>query len=954
MMKPTFIRLTALLVGVVIFVSCNERFNDLQSQIDDIRSEQIDDINKSISSLETVDASLHSYIESLQKEDETIKSDIESLRDKGAELSERIATLESNAKQIEAQITVLQEKDSSLESQISELKEYVDKQINATKDWASSTFSTLEQFNALSESVSGIRSDMDSHSSKLTQVSEDLAAAKSSLEKSISDLETTLKSWVEGRLAEYYTKKETDEQLSALGDSLLHFKTDLAGLSSKVESLIKLIQSVVVMPSYSDGSVSCDKFDNNVFYFEVLPAGLAGELAEAGVSVFRLQTISTQTKAAPSVSTLAINSVTAEGNVLAITVSGESLPDAFFNYEYSISASLQINYAYSSYATAYFPLYSLGSEDPNNPDEDTEQPTEDMMGSVVNTRTFVFQAEYAGAGDALIKRLLNTSGTFDESIGATVVHDGLVPSLSDQDYSDIMTLIARGGCVVYCSATSNNVDIFIRNLQRIGSALKQNGGLSFTEDGFEAYNAIMLISETDGKMLPKSLSLHDTNGVLCDIYAFKGRDKYIVADLNEPQDIITVTTNEGDGADAAPTEDMLTLSVDNANSKYLTGLHADGLAEWIDGQNKSRGQALLYQAANVSSTYMDLDKVSKAHTERFSFTAYGAHKQAPVTVLYEIWPVNNTDGDDYYLIHQHIAVENSKLKCGPEEENKWNRYRVNEFYGDGRQAYHAYMSGVKNEIKLLGDNVSLDYKSPTNNIGTSSFSESSGWSLSTSFINPTLSGGISMSKSWSYTVNDLEMTYTARNKDGATQWEYNSTSHPWMKQPNYHGQCKDTQKNDFDLDFCWVWCVENADKQYSFQGKITVEMEGTWKDVKYFSKRGYKTFSTTFVKNIDLPQPPRYEQEWNMRMTPNNYDAFRLLQEKLPNHWKQDMYLYTVTADDTIQIDRWIDRVSTILEKNPIIVKDAFNVKETDPVSFSLEWKRLDQSKAYKKVQYNF
>lgn len=379
-MKPTFIRLASLLVGVAVFASCNEdKINDLQSQIDAIKSEQlagidaqIKSINESLASLESVDASLHAYIESLQNEDESIKADIETLRNKDialdgeidglkdsdAALSERIAVLEANAKQLEAQISALQEKDTALESQISELKEYVDKQIAGTKDWAYATFSTLEQFNALSESVSGIRSDVDSLSSKLTQVSEDLATAKSGLEKSISDLETSLKSWVEERLAEYYTKNETDGQFSAVGDSLALFKTNLADLSSKVESLINQIQSVVVMPSYADGSVACTKSDNNIIYFEVFPAGLAEELAEAGISAFRLQTLSTQTKAAPNVSTLAISSVTAEGNTLALKVSGKTLPEAFFAGESPVSASLQINYAYSSYATAYFPLHS--------------------------------------------------------------------------------------------------------------------------------------------------------------------------------------------------------------------------------------------------------------------------------------------------------------------------------------------------------------------------------------------------------------------------------------------------------------------------------------------------------------------------------------------------------------------------------------------------------------------
>lgn len=36
---------------------------------------------------------------------------------------------------------------------------------------------------------------------------------------------------------------------------------------------------------------------------------------------------------------------------------GKTLPDAFFAGESPVSASLQINYGYTSYATAYFPLH---------------------------------------------------------------------------------------------------------------------------------------------------------------------------------------------------------------------------------------------------------------------------------------------------------------------------------------------------------------------------------------------------------------------------------------------------------------------------------------------------------------------------------------------------------------------------------------------------------------------
>lgn len=598
-----------------------------------------------------------------------------------------------------------------------------------------------------------------------------------------------------------------------------------------------------------------------------------------------------------------------------------------------------------------------GFNEIDKPDEATEQPTEDAVAVMVNTKTFVFQNEYTGTGTALVRRLSNTSNSFDETVKAAVIHDNCVSSLSDKNYSDIMTLIARGGCIIYNSATRNNTDAFIRGLKRIGNTMLQSGDLQFTEEGWTAYERIMQISEdSTGLLLPPSLQLHDTNGELCDIYAFKGFDQYVVADLNEPQSIVTVITETGENTNTVSTQNNITISEKDATTDYIRGCHTDALAEWIDAKKDYtaealRGRMLLHRAANAGSEFMDLDKVCSAHTVRFSFTAYGGHKQAPVTLLYEIWPVNNTSGSDYYLVHQKITVENSKLKCGPEDKEKWSYYRVAEFYGkhrEGTKAYHAYMSGVKNEVKFLGAPTILDHASPENTIGTCSFSEGSSWSLSTSFINPNIGGAISMSKSWSYNVSDLKMLYTKSNKNGATEWEYKATSRPQLA-IKVHGLCKEIQKNDASFDFCWIWCVENANKQYSFEAKASVEMEGLWNDGYYL---GYQNFVTTASRTIELPQPPRYAQEWSMRMEPVKKDVFDELEKKLPNQWKGTKYLYTVTANDTAQINKWIDSVSITIQKNPLIIKDAFNVKETDTVSFTLAWKRIDQYETYKKRYY--
>lgn len=587
-------------------------------------------------------------------------------------------------------------------------------------------------------------------------------------------------------------------------------------------------------------------------------------------------------------------------------------------------------------------------------DNNTEQPTEDAMEVMASVRTYVFNAQYTGTGAALVRRLSNTSGSLDETVQAAVIHDDCVASLDSKDYEGLIALIARGGCLVYTSATRNNIDKFIRSLQRTGKEM--GSSFDFTEDGTVAYDYIMFMSEdSTGLMVPPSLQLHDTNGVLCDAYAFKGYDRYVVTDTDEPLDIATVTTEVQENGEEVVTNEEVLFPPNEEPSDYICGLHADGLAEWIDAEKdkvaeRERGIALLSRSATKGDDFMDLEKVCNAYIERFSFVAQGAYKKAPVTVLYEVWPVNNTKGTDFYLVHQNIAIQNSKFKCGPTESNAWDKGKIVEYYGDKyKSAYHVYMASVKNEIIFRGGTANLDHVSPQNAIGSSSFSKTSGWSLSTSFINPNLSGSVSMSKTYVYNVSDLKLSLDESNKDGAIQWVYEETSKPsYNKTKGNHGQCKDIQKKDARFDYCWIWSVDNANAQYTFEGKTTVETEGLW-NYNYSSIYGYKRFTTTATQNVSLPQPPRYAQEWVMLMYPSDKYAFDHFKERLSKYWKSEMELYTIIAEDTTEVNKWADKVASVVRSNPEIARDAFKgAAATDTITFSLIWKPEDEEEGWK------
>ena len=615
-------------------------------------------------------------------------------------------------------------------------------------------------------------------------------------------------------------------------------------------------------------------------------------------------------------------------------------------------------------------LGSCNDNDDNTANDNIEDiepsPKEDALTVNVSSKTFIFNADYSSTAAALSKRLKNIADRIDETVESVVINDNCIPSLTEQDYRDIMSVILRGGSIVYCSPTQDNADKLFRNLQRVGSQYEQNSIIESTEEGIAAFDNIMRINEgTNGVMIPPSLKMSTTNGVLCDIYAFKGRDTYIVDNLDESKVVETLTIGDEEDNDRAPVRENLQIQANDINDDYLTGLHADGLAKWIDKENNIftkfnqmiRGHALLRSAMKANEVEaIELDNIAAASTVDYSFTAYGAYKTAPVTLTYEIWPVNNTTGTDYYLIHQHLLIENSKLEIGPKESMKWDGHLATQYYGKYKAAYHAYLAGITNEARLLltKDKYFTDHVSPTNEIGEVSFSQGSSWSLNKSFVSLELSGSVSMSKSYSYTVKALELYYE-KDKNGVLHWNYYASEHPHCTASNTyaaHSEPKKIQISDLDLDYCWIWRVPNADTIYSFRGIVTATLEGAWMKHKTWYKVGYKQFNTKDSIEIALPQPPRFQQKWQMSLVPYNDSAFKHMEKFLDGYFVANKYLNTITKDDTVNINRWIETVCTVVKNNPRTVQEAY--KNQKSVSFDLIWKDLINSKDYATRKFEF
>ena len=172
----------------MVLPSCQkieDAINALDNRVTELEGEkipsieqQIESINTSIADLEAVDIALKEQIAELEKSDEATAEEIANLKTKDAELEQMIKTLQ----------------------------EYVNSLNQSTKDWISATFATLEQFNSLSVELANLKTLLENYKN----------SAATNLSNAISALESSMKSWVNSKLSNYYTIAQIDAKISAL------------------------------------------------------------------------------------------------------------------------------------------------------------------------------------------------------------------------------------------------------------------------------------------------------------------------------------------------------------------------------------------------------------------------------------------------------------------------------------------------------------------------------------------------------------------------------------------------------------------------------------------------------------------------------------------------------------------------------------------------------------------
>lgn len=169
-----------------------------------------------IDRIENLENAQNSKIATLQQQIDAINDSIVALEVAKVNLEERISDVQADADANAEDIAELQKAKTTLEERIATLQSYVDTELQNAKNWATATFATLEQYNALAEDVAELKETVDG-------------------------LDEVLKNWVNEQLDGYYTIAEVDAALEALQNSVDKkneaLLEDIEELSTKVDNM---------------------------------------------------------------------------------------------------------------------------------------------------------------------------------------------------------------------------------------------------------------------------------------------------------------------------------------------------------------------------------------------------------------------------------------------------------------------------------------------------------------------------------------------------------------------------------------------------------------------------------------------------------------------------------------------------------------------------------------------
>ncbi|MBP5374243.1 MAG: hypothetical protein J6Y31_04930 [Bacteroidales bacterium] len=283
---------------------------------------QMSQINTTIGNLQATQSQLSGFVTNLQTS---------------------VGTLDGNYSSLNTAVDNLGKQNSKFEKDIADLAKAVDDCGKDVKKWVEESYTTLTKFSELQGEVSTIKTNIQTIFSRL----DGLDSETKRISDGLRDLSTELNEKL----------GKCEGEIEGIKEDLKALQDDVDSIKEQIAAVVSAVQSVVVVPDYSDGSVKLSKVADNKVYFEVYPLTAAEEISKVGPSSFSLDYVETLTKSTKELINLPITAVSFDGKMLLVTVDGTGLPDTIIEGTKTASARLRISDGTVTRSSEYFPIY---------------------------------------------------------------------------------------------------------------------------------------------------------------------------------------------------------------------------------------------------------------------------------------------------------------------------------------------------------------------------------------------------------------------------------------------------------------------------------------------------------------------------------------------------------------------------------------------------------------------
>lgn len=207
----------------------------------------------------------------------------------------------------------------------------------------------IEQFNAISQQLSTLNTSILTIKSQMFVLNEETAKIAIKLDSRIVALSTLL--------------SQCQNDVENLKITVKSLEDDVENIKKQIETIVGGVQSIVVVPDFSNGSVKISDVPKDTIDFEVYPLTAAEAVAAVGVSAFDLQYV--ETKTSSRLAAIDIKQVFFKNDLLSVVVDGSSLPDEIKKGDINASVRLRVHSGNVDRSSGYFHLTYKASVPPS-------------------------------------------------------------------------------------------------------------------------------------------------------------------------------------------------------------------------------------------------------------------------------------------------------------------------------------------------------------------------------------------------------------------------------------------------------------------------------------------------------------------------------------------------------------------------------------------------------------